>query len=121
MDPNRAIQVLTDEIITHFRLPKKICYKFIYTRVEWAFGIGFDLGRRFASNRGKAVVQMDMHGNFIDTHSTIKEAANKVGTDKQRISDAVRGVTRSSGGYTWRYFNPNDYYKYKQVKKQPES
>lgn len=51
------------------------------------------------------IAQYDKQGNQIATYDSIQAAADAVGCDISNISRAARGVTKSSGGYIWKYLD----------------
>ena len=51
------------------------------------------------------IAQYDKQGNLIATYESIQAAADTVGCDTSNISRAARGVTKSSGGYIWKYLD----------------
>ena len=111
MDSHRAIKALTEEIIDQFRLPRNICYNFIYRRIEWALGIGFDLGRAQTAGR-KPVLKQTAMGVPVKAYSSVSEAANVEGVDKTAISKACRGRTNALiKGHYWKFLDPQDFYK----------
>lgn len=50
----------------------------------------------------KTVSQYDLNGRFIRTFNSRTEAAASVGREATHISAAIKGKTRTSGGYMWR-------------------
>ncbi len=54
----------------------------------------------------KSVSQYTKSGNFIETYSSIKEAAHKIAKSPKRVSDALTGRKKTAGGYVWRYAEP---------------
>lgn len=51
----------------------------------------------------KRKVHQVMEGQVVRTFKTIKEAAEYVGVHKSRISKVLRGVSKSAGGFQWKY------------------
>lgn len=51
----------------------------------------------------KEVLQYDLYGNFINSFSTVTEAANAVQTGTSAISGACSGKYKSAKGFIWRY------------------
>lgn len=125
MDSSKAIKKVVDEIMGYFGLEER-AHEPLTTFANILVGIGFDSGRRHASNKGKPVIQMKMDSSTLAVFTTIKEAAAKTGIDRFRISDAAHNrikkakgkawTVKSAGRFKWRLLNPNDYYKQKQVK-----
>ena len=115
MEPSKAARELTREIIDYYRLPERICFDFIHQRIQWAMAIGFDL-HRATLNRGKMVVQMDMRGKTLRVFSTALAADRATNTNQRSISKVCRGKQKSAGGYTWRFLDPNDYYRHLKIK-----
>lgn len=47
-------------------------------------------------------MQYDFKGNYVDKHSDIGSAAEKVGVSATSISKVLRGLRNSSAGYIWK-------------------
>ena len=54
-------------------------------------------------SRNKAVVQMDMDGNFIAEHHSAAEASRKTGTNRHRISDCCNNKIDSFNDFKWKF------------------
>lgn len=59
--------------------------------------------RRGALNRGVSVSQYDLHGNYICTYPTIRDAERATGIYINLIRDCANGVTKQGGGFVWKY------------------
>jgi hypothetical protein len=115
----KAAKKLTYEIIDYFRLPKKMCYRFIYDRITWAIGVGFDIGRSQSKFR-KAVVQSDDSNNIVRVYGSVREAAREHNIDRSTLSKACRGEYLGRlKGFKWRYLDSFDYEKAKTNKLMP--
>jgi len=109
MDDRKICQALTEEIIIHFRLPRQICYNFIFTRIKWAFVAGFDDGRSFKSHRRKPVYQIDVDtGSVVNIFPSIRHAGRKLDVSWQSIRDVCTGKNKTCKGFTWRYADEKD-------------
>jgi group I intron endonuclease len=53
--------------------------------------------------RRNKVNQYDMNGNYLNTYTTIREAAKEIGIKYQSISACLRGLSKNSGGYLWKF------------------
>ena len=116
MTPEQTAKQLTKEIMDQFMLPK-MCFLPIYTRIQTAIGIGFNLrGEMYNIKKAKAVVQLDKQGKVIMYFPSLKHAARAVDRSKTRISAACRGETKTCAGYGWRFFDQSKFYKYSQIK-----
>ncbi len=51
----------------------------------------------------RAVVQLDLSGNYIRQYGTASEAAMVVGAQRSGICMCAKGKTKTAGGYVWRY------------------
>lgn len=51
------------------------------------------------------VNQYDFNGNYLRSFNSVKEAAKHVGVHQSGISNNLRGVSKSAGGYVWKYAN----------------
>lgn len=54
-------------------------------------------------NTSKAIIQMDMEGNFIAKHIGIRNIANKMNVKYQSIVRCASGKRPSAYGYKWKY------------------
>lgn len=71
----------------------------------WSYKCKFDPK---PNNHLKAVAKYDDDGNFIESYSTIKEAAESLGLKSSgNIIAAIKGTQKRCGGYRWRYFYGN--------------
>lgn len=71
----------------------------------WSFKPKFEPRK---NNHLKAVAKYDDSGKFLESYSTIKEAAeaNNIKTCGNIIS-AIKGTQKRCGGFRWRYFYGN--------------
>lgn len=53
--------------------------------------------------QARAVVQLDLNGNYIKTFQTTKEAAESIGQRGPNITICCQNTHRTAGGYMWRY------------------
>ena len=51
----------------------------------------------------KRVVQMLLDGTVVKEYESLKEAAEKTGTQRPNISHCVAGKRKKAGGYRWAY------------------
>lgn len=76
-----------------------------------AYGYYWSYKCKFESkpnNHLKSVAKYDDNGNFIESYSTIKEAADSIGASSSaNIIAAIKGTQKRCGGYRWRYFYGN--------------
>lgn len=75
--------------------------------LEWcsfAYNINYE-HRDVGENSFRVVQQMDKRGRIIGEFSSIIEASKTTGVKDYCISSCVRGVTRTAGGYMWKYNN----------------
>ena len=113
MEMSKILDRLTCEIIDHFRMPKKICYNFIYKRLQWSYGVGYDLGL-VSAKRGKRVAQLNTNtGEIINIYMSMSEAAKAIDGDETNISKVCRGKRPMAYGYSWRFVYPEDFDTYK--------
>lgn len=54
-------------------------------------------------NTSKAIIKMDMEGNFIAKHIGIRNIANKMNVKYQSIVRCASGKRPSAYGYKWKY------------------
>nr|QBK92181.1 MAG: HNH endonuclease [Pithovirus LCPAC304] len=72
--------------------------------LEWATISENSLHAKYILGKGiKSVEQLDNAANIVGSFNSIKEAHQKTGISYGGISNACRGVSKSSGGYTWRF------------------
>lgn len=76
-----------------------------------AYGYYWSFKRKFEYNeyiKTKAVARYDDNGNFIESYSSLKEAATSVGLkDGTAISNCIRGKSKHAKGFRWRFFYGN--------------
>jgi hypothetical protein len=51
----------------------------------------------------KAIIRTDLDGNKIKKYKSIQEASKDISVSRSSISAALRGKSKSAGGYKWRY------------------
>lgn len=56
----------------------------------------------------KPINQFELNGHYIATYSSAQEAESITKIDRKLISGTIRGITKSSGGYQWRYYDEKD-------------
>jgi len=67
---------------------------------------------KITASQNKKVCQFDMNGNYIQTHNSLKEAANSIGVNyASGISACSRKKIPSANGYRWCF--ENDFVKFK--------
>ena len=49
------------------------------------------------------IIQLDLNGNQIAIHKSILDAANAVNRNKSSISSVLRGKSKMSAGFVWKY------------------
>jgi hypothetical protein len=54
----------------------------------------------------KAVAQHSLGGRLVQIHASAKRAQEATGVNRQNISKAVRGTTKTAGGFAWSYAAP---------------
>ncbi len=57
------------------------------------------------NGRARSVYQFNINGELIEVHGTLTDAAKKVKTSRQGISDCVNGRNMTAGGFIWKYNN----------------
>ncbi len=67
----------------------------------WRFE-GDNRGMRNHRN-AKSIIQYDMDMNFIKEYSSVKNAAESIGSSPSVISACCKGKYKSSGGFIWKY------------------
>ena len=55
--------------------------------------------------KSRPVKMFGTSGNLMRTFPSIKDAAREMGISGAAISNCCRGITRTSGGYIWKYDN----------------
>lgn len=56
-------------------------------------------------NMSKAIIQMDLNGNFIARHIGIRDIASKLNIKYQSIIICAKGIKPTAYGYKWKYDN----------------
>lgn len=59
-------------------------------------------------NKRKSVNQYTIDGEFIKTHSSIREAAKTVDVHENSIGKVCRGVQKTSKGFIWKFTKDDD-------------
>ena len=54
---------------------------------------------------GKVILQVDQYGEIITTFETIGQAAKVSGISRRSISDALKGIQKTAGGFSWSLVN----------------
>ena len=105
MDPRRVVEIITTEIIEHFRLPKKLCFPFIKKRISWVYVAGWEEGVDQSGGVKSPIIQTDQYGNVIDIHKGVRIAAKKTKISRSSISKVIQGKLHSAGGFLWKKVN----------------
>jgi group I intron endonuclease len=53
--------------------------------------------------KSKRILQFDKNGNFIQEWNSIKNAADSTRIHRENIGCVLRGITKTAGGYNWKY------------------
>lgn len=61
-----------------------------------------------AKLRWRAVAMFDVNGEFLHQFPSINEASKETGIHKVAISNCCRGITKTSGGFVWKYLDNSD-------------
>lgn len=56
---------------------------------------------KYASNLSKAVLQLDLDGNYVATFNSISAASRAVGVTSSAIRACIQGEAQRIGGFTW--------------------
>lgn len=83
----------------------------------WTYMDDYKCGKRkqYYNNHLRQVVQLDMNGDFIAEHNSVKSASKTTGVCDTGIISCCNGTYQHSGGFLWRYkedYNPYDKYTY---------
>lgn len=118
-DPNRVYGQFTLEIIEGLGLPNDPCYDIIRDRIIRAYGAGYDRGRK-VQGRPKAVVQLEMNGDFVREWDSSVDASILTGINSTSISKCclkrfgfISTGTKDGTRYKWEY--AKNYYKPKEI------
>jgi hypothetical protein len=69
-----------------------------FDNLEWC-----DRAYNINYSKAKAVVMCNLDGVEIKRFSSIKKAHDETGISRTAINNTLKGYTRTSGGYKWRY------------------
>lgn len=58
---------------------------------------------KLRNNNVKPINQFDLNGNLINTYFSAKEAERQIGINAVSICECLKGRTKTSGGFIWRY------------------
>lgn len=50
---------------------------------------------------GKVILQVDQYGEIVATFNTIGQATKSSGISRRSISDALKGIQKTAGGFSW--------------------
>ena len=64
-----------------------------------------EIYHRGAGNNRKIIAQYDKQGNLIKVYPSGSEAARQTGNAQANISKCCRGITKTCGGYVWKYID----------------
>lgn len=64
-----------------------------------------EIFHRGAGNNRKVIGQYDKEGNLINIYPSGCEAARQTGNAQANISKCCRGITKTCGGYIWKYID----------------
>ena len=68
---------------------------------------GLKRTKEIKKNMSCPILQYDLEGNFIKEWESITKAINYTGY--KGIPNCIKGTTKKSGGYIWKYKNPKEY------------
>lgn len=75
--------------------------------LEWCtvqYNTMYGTGRlRTSMKQGRAVEQLDLYGNIIETFYSMSVASKMTGVPQPNIHKVCNGDRRTAGGYKWRY------------------
>lgn len=78
-------------------------YIFIYKDEYTAELLKNRINNLNVNNRGKSIDQYTIGGVFINTYKSIKYASKSLGISNTNISNCLRGVNKSAGGFIFKY------------------
>lgn len=58
--------------------------------------------------RKKQILQYSKYGDFVKEWNSLKEAGNELNINPDSISNNLRKISKSAGGFIWKYKNNND-------------
>lgn len=85
---------------------EKISHKgmfFSYKREDGKYFVKKPREKTFKKGERRNVAQLDINGELIKTHKSIKEASISLGISTTGISLVICGKQKSSGGFMWKY------------------
>jgi hypothetical protein len=75
------------------------------------------LKNKINSPHRKSVAQLDLDGNLIKEHHSLREAALSVNGDRSHISRACKGKLKTSAGFKWSFIDRINNHDIEEVKK----
>ena len=103
-----ASKTLNPENPNSYRVAINNC---CFEKVNQAFGYYWSFKQKFEFKTNKhyaAVAKYDDDGNFLQSYTTLKEAAQACGLKtSSNIIACIKGTQKHCGGYRWRYFYGN--------------
>jgi group I intron endonuclease len=61
------------------------------------------INKRIISCRKNKIIQLDIHGNRLNTFDSCKEAAEYIGISLSKICQCCNGKAKTAKGFLWRY------------------
>lgn len=58
---------------------------------------------REVGNRAEKVIQMDLENKIINKYESVLKASEKTGISNTAISNCLVGLSKTSGGFKWKY------------------
>ena len=108
MNLETACEKLTTELLVEIQDIESpdLRHDLTQRKIMMAISIGFNEGRKklMTHNRRK-VIQLNLIGQPIKLHETIREASKETGIDNSSIGKAARGYRnhKTAGGFKWKF------------------
>jgi predicted GIY-YIG superfamily endonuclease len=79
--------------------------KTLYFNKEWCKRISESKKGKSIKATKKSILQYDLEGNFIKEYESQREAERQTGINNSAINNTLKGISKNSGGFIWKYKN----------------
>jgi hypothetical protein len=101
VDAGKELKISYSDINRACKKENLIAYGFQWRYKDREIKIGKYVKQESASN--KAIIQMTKENEIMKEYKSLTEAFNKTGIKRTNISNCLTGLSKSAGGYKWKY------------------
>ena len=70
---------------------------------SWCSKISDSKKGKSIQNTKKPIIQYDLEGKYINEFESAKEAQRQTGINNSAINNTLKGISKNSGGFIWKY------------------